>query len=130
MAYTILIVDDSSVTRMVLKKTIGMTGVDIGKFYEASNGEEGLESMKANSDIDLIVTDLNMPVMSGYEMLDVIIADLELSAVPILVISTEASTERIEELKCKGVKGYIHKPFSPEVVRDVLETVFELCSAC
>ncbi len=123
MGYKILIVDDSSVTRAVLKKTIQMTGVDVEDFYEAANGSEAL-ALLADNDVNLILADLNMPQMNGLEMMDNIFADEKNASIPIIVVSTEASAARIKLLKEKGVRGYVHKPFTPESIRNVLEDVF------
>lgn len=128
MSYSILIVDDSSITRAVLKKTIGMSNVSINEIFEAGNGREALDIL-AKENVDLILADLNMPVMSGQEMVTKILDNEETCHIPILVISTEASTTRIDDLIDHGVKGYIHKPFTPEQVRDELMRVLATCSA-
>ncbi len=122
MGYKILIVDDSSVTRAVLKKTIQMTGVDVSTVYEASNGNEALQKLNDN-EVDLILADLNMPQMNGIEMVEKVFENPKTAETPIIVVSTEASTARIQLLKEKGIKGYIHKPFTPESIRNVLEEV-------
>ena len=122
MGYKILIVDDSSVTRAVLKKTIQMTGVDVSSVYEASNGSEALQRLEEH-EVDLILADLNMPQMNGIEMVDKVFANPKTAEIPIIVVSTEASTARIKLLRDKGIKGYIHKPFTPESIRNVLEEV-------
>lgn len=122
MGYTILIVDDSSVTRAVLKRTIQMTGVDVADFFEACNGSEALTILADNS-IDLIMADLNMPQMNGLEMMEKIFANDSTASIPIIVVSTEASMARIKFLQEKGVRGYVHKPFTPESIREVLEEV-------
>ena len=123
MGYAILIVDDSSVTRAVLKKTVQMTGLCVEAFYEASNGQEALSCL-ADNEVDLILADLNMPQMNGLEMTDKILANDRTASIPIIVVSTEASAARIKLLKEKGIKGYVHKPFTPESIRNVLEVVF------
>ena len=122
MGYKILIVDDSSVTRAVLKKTIQMTGVDVTTVYEASNGNEALQQL-AENEVNLILADLNMPQMNGIEMVDKVLGNPKTESIPIIVVSTEASTARIQLLREKGIKGYIHKPFTPESIRNALEEV-------
>ena len=123
MGYAILIVDDSSVTRAVLKKTIQMTGADATEFFEASDGQEAL-AILSEKKVDLILADLNMPKMNGLEMTDKILGNERTASIPIIVVSTEASAARIKLLREKGVKGYVHKPFTPESIRNVLEEVF------
>ena len=127
MSYTILIVDDSAVTRSVLRKTIGMADVPVKEIVEAPDGREALERLKEQS-FDLILTDLNMPIMNGREMASQVLANEKTCHIPILVISTESSQTRIDELVKYGIKGYIHKPFSPEKVRDELLRVLTSCS--
>ena len=115
----ILIVDDSSVTRAVLKKTIGMTGFPIQDITQAENGKQALQLLRREP-FDLVMADLNMPQMNGIEMTRHILADERLKSIPVVVITTEASTTRIEELKAVGIRGYVHKPFTAENIRNML----------
>jgi two-component system chemotaxis response regulator CheY len=119
MPLNVLIVDDSSVMRAMIIKTIRMSGLDLGDVYQAGNGKEGLDAARENW-IDLVVADINMPVMNGEEMIDQMKADPELSALPTIVISTEGSATRIQRLEKKGVT-FIHKPFTPEIIRDAIQ---------
>ena len=124
MAYNILIVDDSTITRMVLKKTIAMAGIPTESILEANNGHEGLKLLKEHP-VDLILADLNMPEMNGLEMTRHILADESVSSIPVVVISTEASKTRIDQLHSQGIQKFIHKPFTPELIREVLLSVLE-----
>ncbi|MCB2169984.1 MAG: response regulator [Deltaproteobacteria bacterium] len=119
MPLNVLIVDDSSVMRAMIIKTIRMSGLDLGDVYQAGNGKEGLSAARENW-VDLVVADINMPVMNGEEMIDQMKADPELSALPTIVISTEGSATRIQRLEKKGVT-FIHKPFTPEIIRDAIQ---------
>jgi two-component system, chemotaxis family, chemotaxis protein CheY len=121
MPLNVLIVDDSSVMRAMIAKTIRMSGLDLGEVYQAGNGQEGLEAARDNW-VDLVVADINMPVMNGEEMIDHMKADPELAGLPTIVISTEGSATRIERLESKGVK-FIHKPFTPELIRDSIHAL-------
>lgn len=121
MPLNVLVVDDSSVMRAMIIKTIRMSGLDLGDVYQAANGQEGLDAAQANW-VDLVVVDINMPVMNGEEMIDQMKADAELSQLPTIVISTEGSATRIERLENKGVK-FIHKPFTPEIIRDAIQAL-------
>ena len=105
----------------MIVKTIRMSGLDLGDVFQAGNGQEGLEAARSNW-IDLVVADINMPVMNGEEMIDQMKADPELSDLPTIVISTEGSITRIQRLESKGVK-FIHKPFTPEIIRDSIQTL-------
>lgn len=121
MPLNVLVVDDSSVMRAMIIKTIRMSGLDLGDVYQAANGREGLDAAKANW-VDLVVADINMPVMNGEEMIDQMKDDPELAKLPTIVISTEGSATRIERLEKKGVK-FIHKPFTPEIIRDAIQAL-------
>lgn len=122
MAYNILIVDDSRTIRAMIIKTLKLSNVDINKIYEAGNGKEALECLHDNW-IDIVLSDLNMPVMTGIEMVDAMAEDGLLKEIPVVVISTDGSATRIEELKKKGVKEYIRKPFTPETISQIVDKV-------
>jgi two-component system chemotaxis response regulator CheY len=121
MPLNVLVVDDSSVMRAMIIKTMRMSGLDLGDVHQAANGQEGLDAARDNW-VDLVVADINMPVMNGEEMIDQMRADAELADTPIIVISTEGSATRIERLERKGVK-FIHKPFTPEIIRDAIKSL-------
>ncbi|MBA3028530.1 MAG: response regulator [Desulfobacteraceae bacterium] len=118
MALNVLIVDDSGVMRAMIKKTLQMTDIEFGDVLEAKDGQQGLEILKSQW-IDLVLADINMPVMNGEEMINQMKADLALKDIPVVVISTEGSETRIERLKEKGVK-FIRKPFTPEIISEVI----------
>ena len=122
MAFNILIVDDSKTIRSVIKKTLAIAEVPVGELYEAENGLVGLNKLKENW-IDLIFADINMPVMTGVEMIDKMSEDKLLDKTPVIIISTEGSQTRIEELIKKGVRAFIRKPISPEILRNVIKEV-------
>ena len=119
MSYRILIVDDSKTTRKMIARSLKMARIPVEEFVEAGNGQEGLEALDAG-DIDIVFSDLNMPVMTGFEMIDRIKQGSVYCNVPLIVISTEGSAMRIAALKNQGINGYIRKPFRPEEVRDVV----------
>ena len=122
MAFNILIIDDSKIIRSVIKKTLEISGIPVGTILEASNGLEGLTVMRENW-IDLVFADLNMPVMNGLEMLDMMAQEKLLQKTPVLICSTEGSKTRIEELFKKGVRAFIRKPITPEILRNVVKEV-------
>jgi two-component system chemotaxis response regulator CheY len=122
MAFNILIIDDSKIIRSVIKKTLEISGIPVGTILEASNGLEGLTVMRENW-IDLVFADLNMPVMNGIEMLDIMAQEKLLQKTPVLICSTEGSKSRIEELFKKGVRAFIRKPITPEILRNVVREV-------
>ncbi len=122
MSFNILIVDDSRTIRSVIRKTLLIAGVPTGELYEASNGLEGLQIMKDNW-VDLCFADINMPVMNGIEMIEKMLADQMLEKLPVVIVSTEGSKTRIEELFRKGVRAYLRKPITPEIIRNVVKEV-------
>ena len=124
MAFRILIVDDSSVTRSVLRKTIHMTGIDVDEILEAGDGIEAIDLLSDNQ-VDLVMTDINMPRMNGMEMTAAILANEKTCDIPVVIVTTHADDARINELCSQGVKKYIHKPFTPEKIRDTLQEVQE-----
>jgi len=121
MALNILVVDDSAVMRKMIIKTMGMCGIPIGEIKQAANGREGLEEL-GKSWVDIVILDINMPIMNGEEMIDEMQQDSEIKDIPVVVISTEGSSTRIDRLKEKGAR-FIKKPFTPEIIRD---TIYEV----
>ncbi|MBD3169765.1 MAG: response regulator [candidate division Zixibacteria bacterium] len=122
MAFSILVVDDSKTIRSIIVKTLKLSRLDIGEIYEAANGKEALQVLQDNW-IDLVLSDLNMPEMNGLELVDKMTSDDMLKSIPVVIISTDGSTTRIEELKAKGIKEYIRKPFTPEAVGEIIDKV-------
>lgn len=125
MAFNVLIVDDSKTIRSILTKTLKMTKLEINQIFEAGNGKEALECLQGNW-IDLVLTDLNMPVMTGVELINAMAQDGLLKDVPVIVISTDGSATRIGELKDKGIREYIRKPFTPETVGEIIDKILEV----
>lgn len=124
MAYNILLVDDSETVRAVLMKTLKLAQIELGEVFMAGNGKEALKILKANW-VDLVVTDLNMPEMTGFELINAMKNDELMKSVPVVVVTTEGSATRIDDLKQKGVKGYVRKPFTPEQIREMISKIME-----
>jgi len=124
MAYNVLIVDDSQTMRKVIRKTVTLSGFAMGDCWEAGDGQEALEVVKTHN-IDLILSDLNMPRMNGLEMVKKLGEDEGYRHIPVVLITTDGSQERLEEAQALGVKGYLQKPFHPEAIRDLLTRVME-----
>lgn len=122
MAFNILVADDSETMRAVVKKTVEMSGVPVGEFHEAANGKEALAVLE-NNWIDVILSDINMPVMGGMELLREVSANEDFKRIPLIFITTESSGARMEEAKKLGVAGYIKKPFVPETIKTILYEV-------
>jgi len=122
MAYSVLIVDDSPVMRSFIRRVLALSGFEVGECREAGNGDEALAQLSAHP-VDVILTDINMPVMNGEELLRRLCADGVLKTIPAVVISTDATNERILRMIALGAEGYMAKPFTPETLREELERV-------
>jgi two-component system chemotaxis response regulator CheY len=119
--FNILIVDDSAVMRAMILKTLRLTGLPLGDVHQAANGAEGFACARTNW-VDLILADINMPVMTGVEMIEKLRETPETRDIPIIVVSTESSDTRIQWLAERGV-AFVHKPFTPERLRETVLSV-------
>ena len=119
MGKDVLIVDDSATIRAMVKKIIGMIGLDVGEIHEAANGIEALAQL-FDHDVAVLLVDINMPTMNGIQLLKRMKQSDRLKDIPIVIASTEGSQKRIEQLRQLGVAGYVRKPFQPEQLRDEL----------
>jgi two-component system, chemotaxis family, chemotaxis protein CheY len=118
----ILIVDDSAMMRMMIKRVAGLCEIPIAHIFEAANGAEAIKVLEAN-DVDAMFTDINMPVMTGTELLREIGKHERYRNLTRVIISTDGSTARREEVRDLNVRLYVEKPFRPEVMRDVLSEI-------
>ncbi len=109
----ILVVDDSMLIRQVVKKVVRQAGLDVGTFIEAANGQEALDIL-LKTPVDLVLSDINMPGMDGIEMLMRLRQIERLETLPVIMVTTEGSEERINEAMELGASGYVLKPFTPE----------------
>ena len=122
MSFNVLIVDDSNSMRAVIKKIISVSGFKMDRCIEAGNGKEALEAL-ARDWVDVIVSDINMPEMNGFELLENLKKDDLFKEIPVIMITTESSEERMRNALDLGAKGFIRKPFLPEEVRKILYDV-------
>ena len=122
MSFNVLIVDDSFSMRSVIKKVLSLSGFHMDQCYEAGNGREGLAVLEKEW-VDVIISDINMPVMNGLEMLKQLKEHSDYQNIPVIVISTEGSDDRINEAFCNGARGFIKKPFLPEDLKKILHDV-------
>ncbi len=122
MALRILIVDDSAAMRHFVRRIMTLSGIEFGECVEASDGAEALEHLR-ESPFDIVLTDINMPGMTGEELLEQMEADRDLRRIPALVVSTDATTLRIKRMMALGAQGYIAKPFTPETLRAEIERI-------
>jgi two-component system chemotaxis response regulator CheY len=120
----ILIVDDSSMMRAMIKRVVKLTNVPVEEILEAGDGAQALKLLEAH-DVQLLLTDINMPVMNGADLLRALARKNRWRGLTRVVISTDGSTARREEAAELEVRCYLKKPFSPEVLRDVLTDAAE-----
>lgn len=128
MALNVLLVDDSAVMRAMVMKTLHMSGIPLGTVHQAGNGQDGLDLLKQHR-IDLLLLDISMPVMRGDAMLEQLRSDPAVADVPVIVISSERSEERLDHMEDMGAV-FVHKPFSPEQLRAVVLNVMGMRDEC
>ena len=112
-----LIVDDSSVMRKIVERSLRQAGLPIAQFLEAGNGVEALVAVQENK-LDLILCDINMPVMDGLEFVKRLSALDNAKGVPVVMITTEGSEGHVVQAISAGASGYIRKPFTAEQVKE------------
>lgn len=112
-----LIVDDSSVMRKIVERSLRQAGIDLSLVVEAANGADALNLLKQQS-VDLILSDINMPVMDGLEFVKQLQQQNVAANIPVVMITTEGSESNVMQALSCGARGYIRKPFTPEEVRD------------
>ncbi len=122
MAFDVMIVDDSPAMRRFIRRVIEVSGFGVGRFLEAGNGEEALAQLE-NEWVDVVLTDINMPKMDGETLVKKMRQLEHLAAIPVIVISTDATESRMDRLRSLGAQGYVTKPFAPERLREEIESV-------
>ena len=122
MPYNILIVDDSPSMRHFVRRVIEISGIDAGTVFEAGNGQEALDLLR-HEWADVVLSDINMPVMDGEQFLQHLGADERLREIPVIVVSTDRTEARVIHMRSLGARGYITKPFLPETLREEIENV-------
>ena len=118
MSLNVLVVDDSAVMRSMVIKTLGLSGIATGEIHQACNGLEGLKLIEKNW-IDLVLVDINMPVMNGQEMIEKLRANPDTADLPVIVVSTDGSAARVEMMQHHGAR-FVQKPFTAELLRDTI----------
>lgn len=121
-AYNVLIADDSKTTRRIIAKALRHAGVQLGEVREAADGLEALAELES-SWVDIVFADLNMPRMSGIELVERMAETDLLSSIPVVVVSTEGRQQRIDSLLAQGVASYVRKPFTPEELAEAVHSL-------
>ncbi len=109
----LLIVDDSSTMRKIIMRGIRQSGFKVDEFLEAGNGKEALQVLSSN-EVDMILTDINMPEMNGLEFLEALRSEEKTKDVPVVMITTEGAENVVKKAQELGVNGFVRKPFTPE----------------
>ena len=117
-----LVIDDSSVMRKIVERSLRQAGIDLTQVFEAGNGAEALAVLKDNR-VDLILCDINMPVMDGLEFVKQLAGVANAKDVPVIMITTEGSESHVAQALSCGARGYIRKPFTPDQVREQVTPV-------
>jgi two-component system, chemotaxis family, chemotaxis protein CheY len=118
----VLVVDDFATMRKVVRNMLRQMGID--NVSEAENGDEGFRMAKAG-EFGLIVSDWNMPIMTGLEFLKAVRADENTKTTPFLMVTAEALKENIIQAIQAGASNYIVKPFTPQVFEEKLSAIFK-----
>ena len=118
---TILTVDDFSTMRRIIRNILRQIGYN--NIVEADDGSAAMKVLESQ-DVDFVISDWNMPNMSGLELLKAIRATDKLQKLPVLLVTAEALKENVVEAVKAGVNGYIVKPFTAEVLKDKIDSIF------
>lgn len=118
-AVDVLIVDDSAAIRKILQRVMLQAEVPLGRVMEAGDGVEALSILK-HEKVNLILSDINMPVMDGLQLLSAIKANRTLRTVPVVMVTTEGGSSNVMEAVRLGAAGYVRKPFTAEQIKEKL----------
>lgn len=124
----VLLVDDSMVIRKMLRRVLGECGLGVNEIYEAGDGSQGLKALESNA-VQLVLCDVNMPVMGGLEFLELVQKRAEWSSIPVIMVTTEGGMENVVKALELGAKGYIHKPFTTDEVKQKLAQCLNMAAA-
>lgn len=119
MGKTVLIVDDSNTMRKIVSRALRQAGIDFSEILEAGDGQEALDVLAKNK-VDVVLSDINMPNMTGLEFLKAKSEDPAIKDIPVVMISTETGADIIDQAKALGAKGAVKKPFTPELINETL----------
>ena len=119
MGKTVLIVDDSGTMRKIVTRCLRQAGLNFGDILEAGDGREALQVLEGHK-VDIILSDINMPNMTGMEFLKEKATIDAIKDIPVVIISTETGSDIIDEAKSLGAAGSIKKPFTPDMVNETI----------
>jgi len=122
MSLNIMIVDDSPSMRKIIRRVLSLSGFDLCSCHEAGNGLEAIEVL-GNTPVDVVLTDINMPQMNGEELVERLASSPTYRSIPVLVVSTDRSDDRLQRMLALGARGYLTKPFLPETLGSAIRKV-------
>ncbi len=117
----LLVVDDSSTMRRIIKNTLARLGYK--DVLEGADGVEGWNQLDSNPEVEMLITDWNMPEMNGLELVKKVRADERFKDLPIIMVTTEGGKAEVITALKAGVNNYIVKPFTPQVLKEKLGAV-------
>lgn len=120
----VMIVDDSSVMRKILERSLRQTQLAIASILEAGDGVEALQKLEANSGVSLLFSDVNMPNMDGLELLRQVKEREALKEIPVVIVTTEGAESKVLQALSLGAAGYIRKPFTPLQIHEAMNKIF------
>ncbi|HET54356.1 MAG TPA: response regulator [Ignavibacteria bacterium] len=121
MSIKFLVVDDSITMRRIVANSLKNLGYN--DFVEASDGKDALDKLAADDNINFVITDWNMPVLSGLELIKAIRSDEKLKELPVLMVTTRGVKDDIMEALAAKVNNYIVKPFTPQILKEKIEQI-------
>ena len=122
MGKRVLVIDDSSTMRKIVSRALRQAGLDFDEILEAGDGQEALNLLE-NENVDLILSDINMPNMDGIEFLRQKKEIDGIKNIPVVMITTEGGADIIGEAKELGAAGNIKKPFTPDKINEVISGI-------
>jgi two-component system chemotaxis response regulator CheY len=122
MAISVLIVDDSPAMRAFIRRVLEVSGLETRLCLEAGDGQEALEILRDHQ-VDVVLSDINMPRMSGEQFVEQLSVMNVLKTLPVIVVSTDSTEARMRQMLALGARGYVRKPFTPERLKQEIERV-------
>ncbi len=117
----VLIVDDSATMRKIITRVLRQAEIACASVIESGNGVEGMARLASDPDIDLILSDINMPEMNGVDFVKAVRATRAKESLPMIMVTTEGGEAMMNNALALGANGYVTKPFTPESIRAALE---------
>ena len=108
-----LVIDDSRTVRIIIGQILREIGIDV---IEAGDGQEALDRLKQNPDVELMLVDWNMPTMNGYDFLRTVRSDRAFDAAQIVMVTSESQSDHVTQALSAGANEYLMKPFNKDVL--------------